>query len=45
MDEFTDGQDMTEDTEQIINDTEDFGSETESSELIRTDTCSILSCS
>ena len=33
MDEFTDGQDMTEDTEQIINDTEDFGSETESSEL------------
>ena len=24
MDEFTDGQDMTEDTEQIINDTEEF---------------------
>ena len=36
MDEFTDGQDMTEDTEQIINDTEDFGSETESSELEQT---------
>ena len=33
MDEFTDGQFMTEDTEQIINDTEEFGSETESSEL------------
>ena len=31
MDEFTDGQDMTEDAEQIINDAEDFGSEPEKS--------------